>query len=156
MTDLHLHHCDPATEARQRRETIAAARGFLGAKWRHRGRTTWAMDCIGLLVLALREAGYPIVDRLDYGREPWKDGLQQALEARFHAVGRDHEDQWQPGDVALFYWPGKAPCHLGFLADYRHGGLSILHAHSNFNVAEHALVDKWRRLLVEVYSPWPR
>ncbi|MCO1337278.1 hypothetical protein MO867_23445, partial [Microbulbifer sp. OS29] len=65
------------------------------------------------------------------------------------------EHLWQPGDIALFKSPQKSdPSHVGFLADYRHGGFSLIHAHADQDCREHVLDERWRRLLVEVYSPW--
>lgn len=135
-----------------RSQVIAKARSYLGAKWRHRGRKPWAIDCVGLVVLSLEAGGIIIPDDKYYGREPWRDRLQQKLQDRFGEP--IHKDQWRVGDVALFKAMDKAPCHIGFLADYTHGGFSLLHSHAQHNVTEHALDDRWQRLLVEVYSPW--
>jgi cell wall-associated NlpC family hydrolase len=43
-----------------------AARQWLGVPFVHQGRTEWALDCVGLLVMAARGAGIPIQDRTDY------------------------------------------------------------------------------------------
>lgn len=137
----------------QRLQAVNKARSLVGAKWRHRGRQAHAVDCIGLLVLSYAAAGLTVPDRRDYGREPWNDGLQAALVERF-GPPRAEGEAWQPGDTALFRWANRPPCHVGLLADYRHGGLSVIHAHSMFNVAEHGLDRPWRDLLVEVYNPW--
>lgn len=155
MSDARILH--------ERRQVVETARGFVRekARWRHRGRAPWAMDCIGLLVLTYRSLGLTVNDRRDYGREAWNEDLQGALWAHLgDPVYRAPDDGAAdlsgcgPGDIAVLRWEGKAPCHAGILADYRHGGLSLIHAHSHFNVAEHGLDARWRRLLVEVYSPW--
>jgi len=137
----------------QRRACVDAARALVGTPWRHRGRNERGIDCIGLIVAALRAGGFPVKDRIDYGREPWADGLRSELACQFGEPLL--EITWQPGDVALFDLPGKEPCHVGILGDYRFGGLSLIHAHSRHNVAEHGLNGVWRRLLVEVYSCRP-
>lgn len=136
----------------QRRAMVDHARSMIGTKWRHRGRKPWAVDCIGIVVLSIEAAGGEVEDRLDYGREPWREGLQAGLQARFGAPVP--LESAQPGDVALFAWPGKEPSHIGIFADYAHGGLSIVHAMQLKNVAEHRFDDTWKRLLVEVYQPW--
>lgn len=136
----------------QREKAIAFARSMVGVKWRHRGRKMWAVDCLGLIVLSLRAAGLGVKDKKNYSREPWKDGLQQGLRER---CGKPiPEERWQPGDIAVFKAPNLGPSHVAFLADYKYGGFSIIHSHAQHNCIECALDARWRRLLVEVYSPW--
>lgn len=136
----------------QRAQVVEFARSLLGVKWRHQGRTTWAVDCVGLVYLSLKAAGLNVADERAYGRTPFNNSLQFYLAQRFGAPVL--EAQWQPGDIAVFKSLGGEPRHVGILADYRYGGFSLVHAHVQHNVAEHALNDTWRRLLVEVYSPW--
>lgn len=130
---------------------VAHARAYVGTKWRHRGRKPWAIDCIGVLVLSVAAGGVMMRDRRDYGREPWNDGLQRELEEHFGAP----VEGMQPGDVVLIKWPeAPGPSHVGIIADYCHGGLSIVHAHNDFGVAEHRLDDKWLGMIVAAYRPW--
>lgn len=136
----------------QRKIAINYARSLIGVKWRHRGRKPWAVDCVGLVALSLQAAGITVQDATDYGREPWQDNLQARLQKRFGSPIL--EQQWQAGDIAVFKAPNRGPCHIGFLADYKYGGFSLLHSHAQHNTIEHALDDRWRRMLVEVYSPW--
>ena len=130
--------------------SVAEARKYLGVKWRHRGRKPWALDCIGLVVFAVRAGGAPIVDRTDYGREPWRDGLQQNIAGQ--CDGPIREQDWQPGDIVLLRWVGGTePAHVGMLTD-----TGIIHAHSQIAVSEHILDAHWRDLIVAVYRPrWP-
>ncbi|WP_444891198.1 NlpC/P60 family protein [Microbulbifer sp. DLAB2-AA] len=142
----------------QRIDTLAFARGLVAkrVRWRHRGRTPWAVDCVGLIVLSLHAAGLNIEDEKHYGREPWKDGVRQKMRARFGEPIA--EDLWQPGDIAVFKSPQRSdPSHVGFLGDYplgSFGDFSLIHAHADQDCREHVLDARWRRLLVEVYSPW--
>lgn len=131
----------------------AAARYLLSRKtpWRHRGRTETGLDCIGLVVFCLRCAGYEPKDRLNYGREPWKDGLRGELRRHCGPPLTSLEDA-RPGDIGLFQFTHMAePSHVGLLATYRHGGLSVIHASSMYAVAEHGLKDVKFMKLVEVY-----
>lgn len=137
----------------QARKTIDHARSLLGVQWRHRGRKPWAVDCIGLVVLSVTAAGMGVADRRDYGREPWRDGLRDALRAHF---GPPVSDGWRPGDVALMQLPYQPePGHVGIIADYALGGLSLIHAYSLVAVTEHRLDEEWRAKISEVYRPWP-
>lgn len=130
---------------------IAHARSLIGTKWRHLGRSERGVDCLGLLVLSLRAAGIEVQDRAKYSREPWKDGLREALREHFGEPVSD----WQPGDIALMRWhKEQEPAHVGILANYQFGGLSLIHAYSLIAVTEHRLDEDWSRAIVEVYRPW--
>jgi len=131
---------------------VQAARGLKGARWRHRGRKPWAVDCIGLLILAAEEAGLdPGNVPRRYGREPWDDQLRQGLRERFGAPVPDPA----PGDIALIRWQPGEPTHVAVLADHPSGGLSMIHAHNLHGVVEHALSGPYLDAVVEVYRPWP-
>lgn len=131
---------------------VAAARALKGARWRHRGRKPWAVDCIGLVLLAGRGAGVEFQDQKGYGREPWEDLLRQGMRQRFgEPVGAD---DWRPGDVALIRWHKQEPSHVGILADHRDGGLSIIHVHNLHGVVEHSLSGPYLDCIEEVYRPW--
>lgn len=130
---------------------VAAARSLKGARWRHRGRKPWAVDCLGLLVLAGREAGLRVSDETRYGREPWDDQLQAGLRAHCG----EPVAEWRAGDVALIRWRNEEPSHVGILADHPKGGLSIIHAHNVRGVIEHRLTGSHvEKCIVEVYRPW--
>ncbi|WKT59100.1 NlpC/P60 family protein [Microbulbifer thermotolerans] len=137
-----------------REAAVAHARSMLGVPWRHQGRQPWAVDCVGLVLLSLRAAGLDLSDERQYGREPWNDQLQEKLRSRFG--NPVPESDWQQGDIAVFRAPQREPCHIGLLANYRYGGFTLIHARAEGRrcVVEHALDSRWRRLLVEVYSPW--
>lgn len=130
---------------------VTEARKLKGAAWRHRGRKPWAVDCIGLLVVAGRGAGITAPDEKGYGREPWEDRLSCGLRARFGAPVAD----WRAGDIAVIRWKKGEPSHVGVLADHPDGGLSIIHAHNLHGVIEHALRGQVAGCVVEVYRPFP-
>tara|TARA_R110000850_G_scaffold275207_1_gene414174 strand:+ start:39556 stop:39972 length:417 start_codon:yes stop_codon:yes gene_type:complete len=130
---------------------VAEARSWLGTKWRHRGRTRFGIDCIGLIVHAVAAGGIQMRDRRDYGREPWKDGLQRELQEHFG----DPVVDMQPGDVLLMKWHNQdGPAHVGIVGDYCHGGLSLIHSYSLTAVCEHRMNDEWLARIVGVYRPW--
>lgn len=129
---------------------IAAARSMLGVRWRHQGRQPWAVDCLGLIVLALRAAGRDVADRTGYGRDPQRDGLSAALAAEFGPPG-----EWVHGGIAVIQWAGAdLPSHVAILAtDGDHWRL--IHSYSSPGcVVEHRVDEHWRGLIVEVYDPW--
>jgi len=85
-----------------------------------------------------------------YGREPWDDRLRRGL--REH-LGEPVPEPWQPGDIALARWGEGEPTHVGMLADYAHGGLSIIHASVRQGVIESGLTGRIRDAVIEVYRP---
>lgn len=132
-------------------EAVAYARSLVGkAKWRHQGRQPWAVDCIGLVTLSLVAAGHsaPAVPAR-YGREPWGDMLRRGLRDNFGGPVSD----WQPGDVPLIQWNKGEPTHVGLLADYVWGGLSIIHADNLRGVIETRLAEQVHDCVIEVYRP---
>lgn len=133
---------------------IASARALKGARWRHRGRKPWAVDCLGLLELACKGAGLAVEPppRL-YGREPWDDTLRRGLRARWgEPLPRA---QARPGDVALIRWRAEEPSHVAIVGDHPDGGLTLIHAHNVMGVVEHSFAAPFESVVVEVYRPWP-
>lgn len=131
---------------------VSHARSMIGTRWRHRGRKPWAVDCIGLVELSLRAGGWvPRAEMpLHYGREPWDDRLRRGLQALF---GDPINDQWRAGDVPLIRWGAGEPTHIGVLADYRYGGISIIHASTLQGVIETNLSGRLREGVIAVYRP---
>lgn len=136
-----------------REKFVEAARGLLGARWRHRGRKPWAVDCLGLLVLAGKEAGRDVETPRLYGREPWEDSLRRGLVAHFGKPLPAAEAK--AGDVALIRWRAGEPSHVAIVADHPDGWLTLIHAHNIHGVVEHSLAPPFDKVIVEVYRPWP-
>jgi cell wall-associated NlpC family hydrolase len=131
---------------------VAAARGLIGAPWRHRGRKPWGIDCIGLLVLSARAAGRSLDDAQRYGRNPWEDRLRKEMRRQ---LGEPVVDPWYPGDVALIQWQKDLPTHVAIIGDYIHGGLSLIHCENLNGCVEHSLSGHYKDCVVEVYRLWP-
>lgn len=114
-----------------RRETVvAAARELIGTPYLHQGRTPGeqgGLDCIGVPVVLARLLGIKPLswDVNGYRRVP--DGHTLMRRIRQELADEVGPDEMAPGDVAVFDW-GQFPHHVGMLADYRHGGLSLIHA----------------------------
>jgi cell wall-associated NlpC family hydrolase len=127
---------------------IAAARGLIGTPFKHRGRSDAGTDCIGLVKLALQ--GRDTADERLYGRQPEPEGL------RLRATLREHFGDPVPlaaGCVVLMRWHAL-PNHVAIVADYIHGGLSLIHADARVGrVVETRLSDPWPRRIIEAYRP---
>ena len=107
---------------------VAEAREWIGTPWQHQQRTKGqAVDCAGLIIgvgknLGLLPEGFDING---YGRHP--DGtLMSVCKEHMHEIAKT---DMQPGDVLVVSIEND-PQHMGFIADYRHGGLSFIHAAS--------------------------
>lgn len=121
----------------ERTDIVAMARSFVGAKWRHQGRTDRHLDCAGLVVRTAGKLGLSDYDVSDYPRRPNGEFVQAFLDAGCQRV---RPDEALEGDVLIFN-EGKTSCHCGILAEL-HGQPSVVHAHANRRcVLEETLED---------------
>lgn len=115
-----------------RAEVVAEARRWLGTPYRHQHRAKGhGVDCAGLVIGVARNLGIvdPQFDVNGYARTP--DG-KSLLEECDRFMTRIPMEQLQPGDVLVFRFTSD-PQHLGVVADYPHGGLSVIHAYGTSN-----------------------
>lgn len=122
---------------------VAAARKYLGVRFRHRGRSAKGLDCAGLGWIAYRDCGVELEDFRLYGREPHEDGLVRRLTGLLGEpvlVAPVTQGDLQPGDVIVFRFV-KEPHHVGLVSDYPYGGaLGVIHADGEQEcVVEHRL-----------------
>lgn len=113
-----------------RTQIVECARSFLGTPFHHQARLKHVgVDCIGLVIGVARELNLiaPDFDIHAYPRIP--DGTTLLDTACQHMTEIDKSTA-QPGDVVVISF-GLLPQHFGIFGDYRHGGLSIIHAASN-------------------------
>jgi cell wall-associated NlpC family hydrolase len=112
----------------KRAEIVAEARTWIGTPWQHQARLKGvAVDCVGLVIGTLRNLGLKsqCFDIAGYPRVP--DGSMLALaDAHLRRIARA---DIKPGDVLAFAI-SRDPQHMGIVGDYRHGGLSVIHANS--------------------------
>lgn len=129
---------------------VSCARRMKGARWRHRGRKPWAVDCVGLVVLAAKQSGLQLQDEPIYGREPWDDQLRTGLRSRWG----NPVSTWQSGDIALIRWRKGEPSHVAIIGDHPDGGLTLIHADNLKGVVECSLSGPFRECVIEAYRPW--
>ncbi|MFC0677532.1 NlpC/P60 family protein [Lysobacter korlensis] len=125
----------------------------MGVPFVHQGRTRRGLDCIGLLELALHDAGmghyaaHP-ANRTDYGRDPHRGLLEQRLREIFGEPVAD----MRPGDVVALRYAGPIR-HVGLIGDHQHG-LSLIHTDSHLGrVTEHRIDDRWATRIALVFRP---
>jgi len=131
---------------------LESARGMIGAKWRHQGRKPWAVDCIGLVIVAFKAGGITIRDHKNYGREPWKDGLDTHLTEHFGE--KLPLKEMREGDIVVMKWPEQpAPAHVGIITNHPLGGFAVIHSYSQISVTEHRVDSGWLSLMCHIYRP---
>ncbi len=123
---------------------IVAARACLGTPFHHQGRMPQVgLDCIGLVIVALRAAGIAVRDRTDYARWPTGAALAQALLAH----GASPVPEPRRGAVLLFALAGQAQhVALATSAD------TMIHAYAPVGaVVETRRNAVWQRRLRGIY-----
>jgi cell wall-associated NlpC family hydrolase len=115
---------------------VEAARSCLGTPWRHQGRRPGrALDCGGLVLCAVRTAGFALADHAGYGREPQSSVMGQALSERFEII---IPSRLRPADI-LWLRFDLEPQHL---AIYTERG-TIIHALQKLGTVEHGFRPPW-------------
>lgn len=113
-----------------RARIVQEARNWIDSPFHHQGRLKGVgVDCAGLVIGIARELGIvaPDFNVAAYPRSPDGETLMHLAEIHLTPIA---EADMQPGDVIVVA-VDREPQHIGVLGDYRHGGLSIIHAASN-------------------------
>jgi hypothetical protein len=126
---------------------VAAARSFVGVPWRHLGRARTGVDCIGLVLLAAREAGVELPDPAPYAREPQGTRLLEGILGHAPRVA-----ETAPGDVLLFRM-GLYGGHVGIASVHPAWGVpACLHAYAPRRQAvEQPMDDELRAALLGAF-----
>lgn len=106
-----------------RARIVQEARSYLGATWRHQGRTLKGIDCAGLIVVVGR--ALCLVDYDNFGYQRRAAGFDFVKHFKNNLPEKSLKDII-PGDVVLFS-DGGYPCHCGILG-WKHGQISLIHA----------------------------
>ncbi|MGV1017442.1 MAG: C40 family peptidase [Fluviibacter phosphoraccumulans] len=127
-----------------RQEIVDCARGYLGVRWRHQGRSANGLDCIGLVVRVAHDLGLSTDDASDYGRVAEGKRLQHEFDKRFVVVPKESA---QPGDIILMAYYGN-PQHVGLMTD-----IGIIHAMLGVRkVVEHRIDHVWNSRIIRTYK----
>lgn len=110
-------------------KSVEIARSYIDTPYHHQGRVKGhGVDCVGLLVCVAKECGVfdDAWDVTGYSRIPDGVLLMKHLTENFPQVS---QQEMCPGDFVCVAFD-RYPQHVGIIGDYRHGGLSIIHAHN--------------------------
>lgn len=123
-----------------RAQIVAAARGWIGVRWKHQGRSRAGVDCIGLAVCVRADLGLDHLDAAGYGRTAEDERMLDFCRQHMRPVAMA---QIQPGDVLVMAQADQR--HMAIVADYPGGGLSLVHAYAGVrSVVEMRLDAVWR------------
>lgn len=118
---------------------VEAGRTLIGTPYHTKGRLPGVgLDCIGVPIVS---AWIACVKPRSFDIRGYSDipdgSLLPLCDEHMTRVPRE---AMQPGDVIVVRF-GATPHHVGLLGDYRHGGLSIIHAENDRHrkVIEHRL-----------------
>ena len=117
-----------------REQIIQTARGYLGVKYMHQGRSRNGVDCIGLVLLVAHDLNLTDFDIDHYSRVP--SGMMMQRKLREHCA-RLAISEIQPGDVLHIAY-GSQPQHLALVTDQ-----GMIHADNIRGVVEHGLTKYW-------------
>lgn len=113
-----------------RKTIVAEAREWLGTPYHHQARLRGVgVDCVGLVIGVARSLGI-VAPEFDVGGYPRTPDGRSLLSITDGHMERIAQDAMQPGDVVVVCIAPGSPQHLGILGDYRHGGLSLIHAYN--------------------------
>ena len=110
-----------------RADVVRVARSYIGTPFHHMGRVPGVgLDCVGVLICAARELGLIARDFDLPAYTPSPDGVTM-LKWADEYMTKIPQSLMQAGDVLMLITDAE-PQHLAILADYVHGGLSIVHS----------------------------
>lgn len=102
------------------------AHKYIDVPFKHHGRSTRGMDCVGLIILTARDGGYDSYIEFAYGREPRNSKLQAVLKEH---LGPPLHRPPQINDVVLMRLRrAKRPSHVGIITHHP-SGLGIIHCY---------------------------
>jgi len=107
-----------------RAQVVQEARTHIGTPWVHQGRAPGVqLDCAGLVIVVARRLGLVGADYDVNGYVPSPDGTM----LRWCEEAMEPIPELELGAV-LALATAQEPQHLGIVADYVHGGWSLVHA----------------------------
>lgn len=134
----------------QRARLVEEARLLVGVPFQHAGRSTRGLDCVGLLVLATRNAGMDVYDNPLYS--PVVDSEYMQAELAMAARRLTPDEPTRMGDVLLFRI-GRSPQHLALVSSTVHVPYTIIHAYQTVGrVVEQGLDPTWASRLADRYE----
>jgi len=132
-----------------RAKIVEAARSFIGAPYRHKGRNRFGIDCWGLVVLSGRKADVSYADSMDYPSRPTFKDTFRIVQCILTAVPMSNLAH---GDVVAINAPAHAN-HLGIVEIDEYNIMWIIHACQRSKMVVRQQVDfRFAQKFNRVYS----
>lgn len=130
-------------------DVVREARTWLGTKYAHQHREKGAaVDCAGVLTMTGAALSLSTFDVTDYSTYP--EGMRLLTMCGEHMTRIPVADL-KPADAVVLRIR-RGPQHIGIVADYALGGLSMIHADSVIGrVVETPLDGRWMARVVAAY-----
>lgn len=129
-----------------------AARGFVGVRFKHRGRDRLGLDCAGLVWASYAACGVVLPDYVLYGRTPHRDGLTGHVSA---ALGEPIPTRALAVDDVLVMRFKVEPHHMAIVGLKAYAGsmeLTLIHADGDTGrVHEQRLIPEMIERVTHVY-----
>ena len=131
----------------KRSDFTAVARTFLGTPFHHQGRLPGVgLDCVGVVVCALKQLDWPVEDQSGYGRIPLQGRLISAIENHCDTIS---QEDIQPGDLMMFAFRSE-PQHIAIVSAT--DPIMLIHAYQDVHrVVENDLDATWQSRLRGCY-----
>lgn len=114
-----------------RADVVRVCRSYVGTPYHHMGRLPGTgLDCAGVLICAGRELRLVAQDFDVPAYSPAPDGRSLIEWCDAYMGAAADRASMQAGDAIIIKVAAR-PQHIAILADYVHGGLSIIHSVSN-------------------------
>lgn len=133
-----------------RDQIVEEAKKYLGVKWQHQGRTTYGIDCAGLIILVGHKLNLLSYDTKEYGRRP--NGFSFLEEFRGQ-MSEKKVNERQNGDVLLFT-EVQYPCHVGIYYKDKCETEMLIHsaAYRKKTVEDYLIPSGWLKKAVACFG----
>ena len=126
---------------------LRAIESMMDTKFRHQGRVPGVgVDCVGVVVCALKDAGGLVNDKVGYSRIPSNGLLMRSIREHCEQI---NQSEVSLGDIMLFDF-GHEPQHVAVVTGV--DPLTLTHAYSSVGkVVKNGFDDTWKRRLVACF-----
>lgn len=126
---------------------VVSAHKYIGVPFFHAGRSVYGLDCVGLLVLAAKDAGVDVPDETSYSPFINADYLKSRIDMVCRELTLGEEPQ--VGDLVLFR-VSRSPQHMALISDLK--PMTIIHSFQTIGrVIEHELDAHWNKRVAGYY-----
>lgn len=126
------------------KELIEAAREYKDTPFKHQGRSSEGLDCVGLIVRAMKDCNYPVTDVTNYSMTPDPDLMLKIISP--YLTEKPIKEK-RPGDILWMRFK-RNPQHVAIVTDK-----GMIHSYSVIGkVVEHGIDKVWQRRFAKCFQ----